>query len=160
MKNGKCYYCEREFNVAHYGSNKALAKTKDHIIPRSRGGINKSPNLVPCCSECNGFKGSMMPEWHLHKTIIYINKNKHYKTLSVDRLQVVQNNIQKLIDEIVNKEGINLYKKHFIPKDTRKKKLPKWAKPLPPSLPRPEVWTQERFDDFFKGQEHFHYFAP
>lgn len=163
MKNGRCYYCEREFNIAHYGSNRALAKTKDHIIPRSRGGINKSPNLVPCCSECNGFKGAMMPEWHLNKTILYINKAKRYKTLSVENLKMVQKNIQLLIENVVNKEGSNLFVKHFTPPTKKERRPPKWAKPFIP-LPQPtiptEVWTQEKFDEFFKGQEHFHYFAP
>ena len=47
----KCLYCD---------STKQL--TIDHVIPRSRGGINTWENLATCCSRCNGKKGDRTPE--------------------------------------------------------------------------------------------------
>jgi hypothetical protein len=39
--NYECVYC---------GSNKQL--TLDHVIPKSRGGLNEWTNLVTCCFKC------------------------------------------------------------------------------------------------------------
>jgi hypothetical protein len=41
-------------------ANFHLRPTRDHVIPRSRGGREK----VICCWKCNSLKGDMMPdEW-------------------------------------------------------------------------------------------------
>lgn len=61
MKTEKCYYCERPFGVAIYGTDIVLAKTKDHVIPKSKGGNNTKTNLVPACSKCNYLKDSYLP---------------------------------------------------------------------------------------------------
>ena len=44
--NYRCAYC---------GSP---ANTLDHIHPKSKGGLNRTDNLVACCSNCNLSKGS------------------------------------------------------------------------------------------------------
>lgn len=36
--------------------------TRDHVIPRSRGGRNSWDNVVTACSSCNNRKGSRLPE--------------------------------------------------------------------------------------------------
>jgi len=36
--------------------------TRDHVIPRSRGGPSNHDNLVPCCGPCNHAKGDR-PLW-------------------------------------------------------------------------------------------------
>lgn len=46
----KCAYC------------KAHADTIDHIIPRSRGGLNTWENLVACCFKCNNKKDNRTPK--------------------------------------------------------------------------------------------------
>jgi 5-methylcytosine-specific restriction endonuclease McrA len=43
----KCVYC---------GTHKKL--TIDHVIPKSKGGLNTWENMVTCCFDCNSKKGS------------------------------------------------------------------------------------------------------
>lgn len=43
---GICWYCGITGKM-----------TKDHIVPRVKGGKNSSDNLVPSCLLCNGTKG-------------------------------------------------------------------------------------------------------
>ena len=47
----QCGYC---------GSKKNL--TLDHILPKSRGGLNTWENMVTCCSRCNSLKDNRTPE--------------------------------------------------------------------------------------------------
>ena len=53
--DNKCWYCERVWDFY-------TRKTKDHLIPKSRGGNNENINLRACCTECNTFKGRSTPE--------------------------------------------------------------------------------------------------
>lgn len=48
----RCVYCS------------GPASTRDHVIPRSRGGSNGLDNLRPCCRGCNNKKADQTPfEW-------------------------------------------------------------------------------------------------
>jgi len=47
--DNECQYC---------GSRKNL--TIDHVIPRSKGGMDTWENLVACCSSCNIAKGNKL----------------------------------------------------------------------------------------------------
>lgn len=47
----KCVYC---------GTHKKL--TIDHVIPKSRGGLNTWENMVTCCFDCNSKKGNKTPQ--------------------------------------------------------------------------------------------------
>jgi 5-methylcytosine-specific restriction endonuclease McrA len=49
--SGMCMYCGK----------KTLELTLDHIIPRSRGGLNTWENLVAACGDCNRKKGDRTP---------------------------------------------------------------------------------------------------
>ena len=56
-----CYWCKRpmESKRLKYGiDTRSLAATKDHLVPKSRGGKKK----VWACFRCNSLKGDMMPE--------------------------------------------------------------------------------------------------
>lgn len=51
-----CPYCERQMDIFH----QKLLPTRDHIIPKIRGGRD----VLICCKFCNNLKGHMMPdEW-------------------------------------------------------------------------------------------------
>lgn len=47
----KCHYCRCEININ--------TMTVDHVIPTSRGGVNRIYNMVASCSDCNSLKGVM-----------------------------------------------------------------------------------------------------
>lgn len=49
----------RHFNL--YADDGTLF-TKDHIIPKSKGGANKVENLQPMCVNCNKAKGNYCPD--------------------------------------------------------------------------------------------------
>jgi len=51
--NYKCQYCGGFFNSS--------CLTLDHVIPKSRGGINSWSNLVAACISCNQKKGNRLP---------------------------------------------------------------------------------------------------
>lgn len=74
---GNCCYCEIRLNDSNY--------TKEHVIPKRRGG-NK---VLPCCKECNYEKGGMMLSNYirkLNKQLLRFKKGKYihsvYKKLS------------------------------------------------------------------------------
>jgi 5-methylcytosine-specific restriction endonuclease McrA len=50
-----CTYCRRTMILNH----PSLKPTKDHHIPKARGGWN-SP-IIPACGQCNEIKGDMLP---------------------------------------------------------------------------------------------------
>ncbi|MGG7465674.1 MULTISPECIES: HNH endonuclease [unclassified Plantibacter] len=45
----RCAYCGK------------AATTIDHVLPRSRGGVDSWENLVACCLRCNNVKGDRTP---------------------------------------------------------------------------------------------------
>lgn len=48
--NQQCMYCGNHFGYHNL--------TRDHIVPRSRGGRDSWENVVAACRRCNQFKGS------------------------------------------------------------------------------------------------------
>lgn len=53
---------DKAFIACHYCGN-LIAKsriTRDHKIPKSKGGSGGKENIVPACRSCNTEKGSMM----------------------------------------------------------------------------------------------------
>lgn len=74
-KGMKCVVCKKTANCAFLEANvdgerphvnfylrrpgmKDLLFTKDHILPKSKGGKNRQDNYQPMCQECNCRKGS------------------------------------------------------------------------------------------------------
>lgn len=49
--NGRCGYCG--FHT------KAIDRTRDHIVAKSKGGLPKEGNLIACCRLCNLRKADM-----------------------------------------------------------------------------------------------------
>ena len=50
-QDGCCKYCEKPLTLKQV--------TRDHVIPRSAGGLNHRDNTVASCSPCNVAKGSL-----------------------------------------------------------------------------------------------------
>lgn len=44
------------------------AKSADHFIPLSAGGIDAPENILPCCISCNSRKGTFQPDVWVIKT--------------------------------------------------------------------------------------------
>jgi 5-methylcytosine-specific restriction enzyme A len=50
-------------NLYHLSEDgKETMMTIDHIIPKSKGGVNKISNLQTMCYDCNFAKGNTIPE--------------------------------------------------------------------------------------------------
>lgn len=66
---GRCYYCSVLTSLNDpYSSN---AATRDHLLPRSRGGTLISRNVVLACASCNQDKGDMtMREYKVFKSYL------------------------------------------------------------------------------------------
>jgi len=60
-----CPYCLEPIPEGH--------RTRDHKIPKSRGGKNEPENIVICCDKCNHEKGSLtQEEYEIWKKLNYI----------------------------------------------------------------------------------------
>lgn len=59
-ENQRCFWCDNP--IANVSDS-----TKDHIIPKSKGGLDTFENLVCACKKCNGEKADQMPvgKWAL-----------------------------------------------------------------------------------------------
>jgi 5-methylcytosine-specific restriction endonuclease McrA len=55
---------KRDNNICQYCSCKLTSKnsTVDHVLPKSRGGLNSWTNLVASCHPCNLRKGNRTPQ--------------------------------------------------------------------------------------------------
>lgn len=49
-----CAYCGRTFSFDNL--------TRDHVLPRSRGGLDNWTNMVTCCGKCNRLKANKTPD--------------------------------------------------------------------------------------------------
>jgi len=59
--NRPCPYC----NVRMDMHDPAIRPTRDHIVPRSRGGRNAIDNCMAVCWQCNQDKAdALITEWH------------------------------------------------------------------------------------------------
>jgi 5-methylcytosine-specific restriction endonuclease McrA len=68
----KCQYCNKEFPTDKL--------TLDHIIPKSKGGLNTWHNLVAACKRCNQKKGNRTPE-EANMKLLRIPKKPKYDIL-------------------------------------------------------------------------------
>ena len=108
-KSRKCYVCSDEgtklsletdsknlknLEKASYHFNlytdKNVLMTKDHILPKIKGGSDDLSNLQTCCIICNNLKGSylMTKEQILHYKIIYDSLNENPKAFSMVRRMI------------------------------------------------------------------------
>ena len=52
MMNEYCCYCGKDFRF------EGMKKTKEHVVPKSKGGNNSRLNKLPCCRRCNGWRAN------------------------------------------------------------------------------------------------------
>lgn len=53
LYSGICQYCRKDIQYSH--------ATKDHALPKSKGGSNHDSNIVLACKKCNNKKASKFP---------------------------------------------------------------------------------------------------
>lgn len=100
-----CRYCGRQFEENY------LDKTKDHIVPVSRGGFDKKENRVPCCYDCNQWKSDKSLEQWLKEVHRMVKKQKESRTHPLNLMANMIGRIKHVInykDENIRK--IALYK--------------------------------------------------
>lgn len=54
-----CPICQRVYGSRDGRTNKLIMKTKDHIVPKSKGGSSHRYNIFYMCSLCNVKKGDL-----------------------------------------------------------------------------------------------------
>ena len=61
----KCYYCGMQvhhLSVAARARNPEMHRTRDHKVPKARGGLKSADNIVTACLRCNTDKGTLTVE--------------------------------------------------------------------------------------------------
>lgn len=58
-RHNRCWYCGVEMRGKRAGQSHPFRRTRDHLIPTSRGGHDKPYNVVPSCRRCNTEKGNL-----------------------------------------------------------------------------------------------------
>ena len=97
-------------------------RTNDHIIPRSANGQTEANNIVICCQECNGLKGSTLINDFLEK---YPQKAEcFYNYLNMIDYQIGNNEYSDAVSEVLSESLKMSYKR----KKRREKKLRKKQK--------------------------------
>lgn len=59
--NGLCHYCDKPITFEEM--------TKEHIVPKSKGGTKKLSNMALACIKCNRKRGNENYLYFLAKTI-------------------------------------------------------------------------------------------
>ena len=92
-----CAYCGRKL--------KSGERTKDHVIPKSRGGSDDPSNIVIACHRCNTWKGARTPsEWAL--SIARFDKPKRVRRPSWIRQQYRRVIVQLALVFVAIKGGL------------------------------------------------------
>jgi|GEM_PF-4892006 hypothetical protein len=68
----RCNYCERKFTESNY-------RTKEHIVPLSKGGNNYFENLIWICNECNNYRGNKDLPYFFNQINNVLNNNRTIK---------------------------------------------------------------------------------
>lgn len=102
-----CRYCHQTFE----SSNTDLWKTKDHIIPVSKGGYDNKENRVPCCYNCNQWKADKMPEDWLKEVKAWAKKRVDNPKYTVAQIGIMVFNIKVVVKYAKdNNKKISMYK--------------------------------------------------
>lgn len=82
-----CCYCGKSLPYTSFDF------TKEHLVPKSKGGNNSIENKKPCCKICNGWRGNQTLSQF--KTIVqfHINNNLEHKGLTKYDFEIIIQNI-------------------------------------------------------------------
>lgn len=117
-RGARCSYCG------------AIATTRDHIVPRSKGGRSTRENMAPACEPCNGVKG----DHPAHRFRGWLRSTRGIKWMSVPaRMRSIS-------------EGIALFARH-----RGVKPRPTPERPKPPDSMHIEKWPKGRDD--YEGED-------
>lgn len=87
-----CAYCGRTFREEKL--------SRDHVIPRSRGGKDSWLNVVTSCKSCNNFKGNMTPE-EADMPLIYVPyEPSHTEELILKNRNILQDQMEFLLSHV------------------------------------------------------------
>lgn len=92
-----CYYCGRIMTVVG-----GTRKTRDHVVPVSRGGVNHKINKVDCCIDCNSLKGSKTLAQLIRVVEKKISKGKKVVNYSEIETNRIIKNANYLIENCIN----------------------------------------------------------
>lgn len=82
-----CRYCRTEFD-------EIALRTKDHVVPLSRGGLNTKENKVYACTHCNSWKADYSLENWLKDVKRVLKKNKIREPYNASKLGYMISAIQ------------------------------------------------------------------
>lgn len=103
-KQQVCRYCRRLFD-------EYIEKTKDHIVPVSRGGFDRKENRVPCCKDCNQWKDDRSLEDWLKELKYLVKKEKERKPYTHAQLGLIIGAIKQLMEQVKREnKKVSLYK--------------------------------------------------
>lgn len=149
MAKRACFYCERTFSRLLPGemdNEPMVLRTKDHVIPKSRGGNDTAKNIVIACEKCNRLKGNMFPEDFLSFLKSGVEKHSYHGYKKANFLLIVHNT-QKLIEEI---GGHRHEMMNGLPKDNTANQIMKQVLTVVKSVPSSK--QQERSLQEFVGK--------
>ena len=99
-----CRYCREQFDDF-------VLRTKDHVVPLSRGGLNVKENMVYACKDCNGWKADYSLEQWLKDVKRVLKKNKIKEPYNVAKLGYMISAIQRQIQIVkTNEKKVSIYK--------------------------------------------------
>lgn len=82
-----CCYCGREVLISSFNY------TKEHLIPKSKGGNNLDINKKTCCKTCNNWRGNHSLNQFKKIVKFHINNNLKYKNLNKLDFEIIIENI-------------------------------------------------------------------
>lgn len=106
MSDKTCCYCNQPLNTLPDTKGNPLRLTRDHIVPKSRGGSDNPCNILFACVSCNSEKSDMT----LDEYLWWIENNPFNVTLKEEKIK----NIKNIIEEI--KGNPHIYVHSLTPK--------------------------------------------
>lgn len=88
----KCWYCKGDYEF-----DKRLDRTKDHVVPLSKGGRDVKENRVSCCYDCNQWKSDKMPNIWLKEINSRIKTNNPPAGYDLNKLKIIAASLKEVM---------------------------------------------------------------